>query len=63
MKAAYQDYEFNGLEAAAVRIAAQSLDDVETARAAGDTKAAHRAQRQFLQALQRLGLPQFERTT
>jgi hypothetical protein len=58
---AYDGYEFSGLEAHVLRTAALAYDDAATARERGDVKGARAATRQFLAAMQRLGLPIVER--
>jgi hypothetical protein len=59
--AAYRDFELGDTEGHVARVAAQAYDDAEHAREHGDMKAARAAVRQFLAAIQRLGLPVVER--
>lgn len=58
----FADFEVGRTEASVVRLAGQALDDIAMARAAGDLKSARAAGRQFLAALQRLGIPTQERS-
>ncbi len=57
MRASFTDYEFSVMETEVLRLAGRCRDDEAQAREAGDLKSARAAARQFLAALQRLGLP------
>jgi len=57
VRAVYAECEVGQTEAHVLRHAAEAYDDVVRARRARDSKAARAASRQFLAALQRLGLP------
>jgi hypothetical protein len=54
---AFADFTVGKIESHLIRLAAESLDDADRARAAGDEKSARAAGRQFLQTCQRLGFP------
>jgi hypothetical protein len=58
--AAYRDFELGNTEGHVARVAAQTYDEAEQARASGNVKAAQAATRQFLAAISRLGLPNME---
>ncbi|MBI3046849.1 MAG: hypothetical protein HYY76_00910 [Acidobacteria bacterium] len=57
VRAVYTECEVTATEGHILRIAAEAFDDSTRARRARDGKAARAASRQFLMALQRLGLP------
>lgn len=53
----FGEFDFTSVERHVLRIAAEAYDDAAEARGRGDTKGARAAVRQFLAAMQRLGLP------
>jgi hypothetical protein len=57
MRALYSQFHVNPVEAIVARLCGESLDDLDAARRAGDSRGGRAARREFLSAYAKLNLP------